>query len=1142
MKKWIIWTWIFGANCAFAQTNDHKTLLPVRVDKKWGYIDTAGNMLIDPLYDRASHFTTSGEKHVARVVKNNRAYVIDKNGHELYDPGINDFKLINDSVFLFYSGGLWGLFNFKSEIGTNPIFFSIQVADTENACYLVRNTLGYGLLGNNFKTILPCGYQAIKLRQNFIEIKRNGKQGLMDRQGHILIDAEHDQVAVLSSRYCWVRDSTCSSVMNLRTLEYVLDTTGIMKALDESYALLYTDSLKNLWTVDFQTHRIIKVPYQRMDTITGLSGVYRVDSNDLTGVWSPGRGEILPTRFTGLRWSEPYFEAMSGGTWDLYSAEGKRMTKLGYDRFLFNENGIFTFKNYMVGFLNYRAEELIPTVFRSIWWNNQVYKCKRGSGIAVLYEIEDGKVRDRMMVEGIMANRYQSSGGSGWGSEVVPVTPLRSEGWFRDNESGLWGLRRPDGRIAISPRYNDVRTIHESGYAITEKHYQIPLAANQLTVSANSFKGYGVVDEANFRQVCSPIFLYVDERTLASPEIHVIRVRRSDGMFTTVNKHSGRVASYALAYMDTFSNNRALALMHGNLASGHLRNIANYPSVLGDDNALYARWGLKLTGYPAYRSDRVWYTKNGNWNYLDENGDFLKVRTQNTKDENRVHPLQVTAGGEFENGYAPVEFKGQWYLMDSSGYFCDTVYYHSLERLKEMEHTHYLAISRECRQGVLDLNGNVIHEIGFRSVRTFNDGVAWALKKSSWGLLTASGNWIEPTGTVRRVADFSNGYGAFGMGRSWVFTDTNLNIIKPDIGYDIRNTSGFSEGLAAVQVQTGTKQFRYGYMDTTFRLAIEPHFVRAEPFHQGVAKVYINGKYRFINTQGEYITRKSFPRVHTIQNGLIPVMRKGGWGVLTTGGRLVVPNRYLSVSIHGKYIHAFRNRKLVVYHVDSGVLRTITGVNLASGFSDGVHRVVIGKFSGYLNANGTWLAEPKYEIAGDFNNGAALVGNRKETFSISKGLDTLAVVPFRLRGEFNDNTVKYARSVNGELRVSYLNVLFQDITSHHFEDGTDFSYGLAAVRINGKWGMMDTTGKWVVQPVYEAIYSWDENHIKVSAANLKGLISYRGEIVIPLEFDDLEFCRPENVIRAVNGQFFGYMNMNGEWIWRSDLFQSISGN
>jgi hypothetical protein len=54
-----------------------------------------------------------------------------------------------------------------------------------------------------------------------------------------------------------------------------------------------------------------------------------------------------------------------------------------------------------------------------------------------------------------------------------------------------------------------------------------------------------------------------------------------------------------------------------------------------------------------------------------------------------------------------------------------------------------------------------------------------------------------------------------------------------------------------------------------------------------------------------------------------------------------------------------------------------------------------------------------------------------------------------------------------EGKVGYVDVTGKTVIAPRFEEGGAFSEDLARVRLDGKWGFIDRTGQWVIKPTYE---------------------------------------------------------------------------
>ncbi|EMS7459497.1 WG repeat-containing protein, partial [Campylobacter coli] len=69
----------------------------------------------------------------------------------------------------------------------------------------------------------------------------------------------------------------------------------------------------------------------------------------------------------------------------------------------------------------------------------------------------------------------------------------------------------------------------------------------------------------------------------------------------------------------------------------------------------------------------------------------------------------------------------------------------------------------------------------------------------------------------------------------------------------------------------------------------------------------------------------------------------------------------------------------------------------------------------------------------------------------------------------------------------------------------NFNEGLASVGLNGKIGLIDKSGKFVIKPKFDSIRSFREGLAKVELNGKWGFIDKSGKIVIEPKFDDIGY-------------------------------------
>ncbi|MGC4054699.1 MAG: WG repeat-containing protein [Paludibaculum sp.] len=124
------------------------------------------------------------------------------------------------------------------------------------------------------------------------------------------------------------------------------------------------------------------------------------------------------------------------------------------------------------------------------------------------------------------------------------------------------------------------------------------------------------------------------------------------------------------------------------------------------------------------------------------------------------------------------------------------------------------------------------------------------------------------------------------------------------------------EGLAAVRVEE-SRESKYGYVDRTGHIVIEPRFNQAGPFSEGLAAVETSAR--------------------VVGNQVVDI----AWGFIDKAGMLKIPDKY----------------------------------NFAGTFSEGFARVAIkfGVSVGYINHDGRMTIPARFEQAWDFSEGLAPV-------------------------------------------------------------------------------------------------------------------------------------------------------------------------
>ena len=90
------------------------------------------------------------------------------------------------------------------------------------------------------------------------------------------------------------------------------------------------------------------------------------------------------------------------------------------------------------------------------------------------------------------------------------------------------------------------------------------------------------------------------------------------------------------------------------------------------------------------------------------------------------------------------------------------------------------------------------------------------------------------------------------------------------------NALPFADGWAAVK-QNG----KWGFVDTQGQFLIEPQFDDALSFGQHLAAVKVGGLWGYVNVYGKIVIEPQYREVKSFHHGSAPVLTQDGWKFIT---------------------------------------------------------------------------------------------------------------------------------------------------------------------------------------------------------------------------------------------------------------------
>lgn len=283
--------------------------------------------------------------------------------------------------------------------------------------------------------------------------------------------------------------------------------------------------------------------------------------------------------------------------------------------------------------------------------------------------------------------------------------------------------------------------------------------------------------------------------------------------------------------------------------------------------------------------------------------------------------------------------------------------------------------------------------------------------------------------------------------------------------------------LLARERNAATEQIKDWYNECAYMLkTLSNGYEEAYSFLGDVALVKVNGNYGFVNTNGDSMLPPIYSGASPMMGANAAVNDGEEWHIINRGGfkvaRTSSPVDYMGILVGGK--------------------------------------IPIGKDGKYAYTN-TGLQIPEelpYDYASNFKNGVAAVkkGERWALIDIEENLITDHIFEDVILDEFNTCHNAGVIFVKKDGKYYMVNASGQKITETAFDNAKPFvTAEPAAVCVGGKWGFVDSSGNWVMEPQFEDADSYSLGLAGICKDGLWGYINKSGKLMIDHQFED---CLP----------------------------------
>jgi len=320
--------------------------------------------------------------------------------------------------------------------------------------------------------------------------------------------------------------------------------------------------------------------------------------------------------------------------------------------------------------------------------------------------------------------------------------------------------------------------------------------------------------------------------------------------------------------------------------------------------------------------------------------------------------------------------------------------------------------------------------------------------------------------------------------------------------------------------------YRFGYADRTGKIILDTLYNEISRLTEVNGNdVYLvtstNGRYGLYKNNKEILANEYTDISFDPNNNLLIVQKDQAQGVVDLEGNNIVPIDYDSIIIGGKYIDAQKGEETVVFDSNGNNLNTdILSYNQVSDLA-----IVIDKNNNYniVDSSGNKKLKENYTYIEYFNNNYFIVtkdgktgvidGNGNVAINLNydaiqaiDGTNVLqAIKTDENRTDIIDSNMNIHEGIvnaNVVKKDNYIKVYSETEMKYYDLSGNEITYKslysnntLYASTNNGKWGLVDSNGKVVVNYDYDMVTEQNGNVFGVKKDGVWQVIDINGELV-----------------------------------------------
>jgi len=1178
----ILWAFLLLSVQTLAQATG--PLYPVLVNGMWGYINASGKLIVEPQYEQAAFFQFG---KYAIIKKESKYGVLDATGIEVKKCTYDSITFANDSLILvqfnnqwtveyangavllnnvydsvyvyathlkLYDGGKCGLYDLRSHISVSIDYTNLKFYGDKYLLAIQGNRLG--VIDENESIIIPFQYSSIlPINDSITRVETDGKWGLISTDGKCniapkwsridffgrgyikgligdrlelceypsgrVITDQYDDYYECSADYIAARRGLKVGIINGAGREEVPPLYDEVKHLTKEY--FSVKSMNGYGIIHISGDTILPLAYSKVGVkVYRPETIFSFFKGDKEGVVN-SQGEILvPPKFSEINLATGGgFKVVSGRLVGFYSFDGKEIFPARYHvigRYIGNTIQARYHNCYA---LANRDTILSGAINDKIVVANNVAKLYRDSVLEVLEINNDGIEMDRYEYLGMDSYSIAAT-------EELPIPrswPVRSfppgvkNVWRFSQKFNKWGLVNSEtGAYIIEPTYDRIHnTVYTNTYMtevfIEPTSYKIG-GANLTTISL-----YGVVSTEQGVEMMKPEYVFVQIPIENSRKGHSTTIDFGIHLSGQWEFVSGP-EDVAINFIGNRVNNTKRVHHNGQTSFGPYDPQSSTYSMVELVNLITDR-GTSWIGDSATLMrylDEKYYLNcyQGGWGYVQYRPSKKNLMAGKTERRDFYWNSALNS--------APMIVASEAYQFGVISKKLDPIIpsdNYSVRRYQVDEEELYLLGRIEPKYGFIDSKGALKIEANYDQLKNFGDGLAPFQQNGEWGYLNRDGTVIIPP-TFQRAEPFSANMAVVKKGRYYGTIDRNGREVIP---FEYKRIGGFVNGRTIVKSEAGE-----GLINELGVVLLKPKFSSITAFNDGNFYLVKDKKdYGLFDGEGNKILPTKYAKIgQPGESGVFYVRNDKLYAMFNTSGKRITKFTYRNLREEKEGVMAFKKGRYYGYMDAAENIVIPEQFSNAYNFQDGLAKVKIKKFYGYINKKGVFIIDPIWKRITDFANGYAVAENDsgkhviKNDGQLMGKLDTLELLTNY------ESDIALAQGKSG--KVFFINPHCDKIIDKGFESALSFTDGLAPVKSDGKWGVINRAGHEIVTPQYHGLSSYQNGFAMIEVSPFYSLTDSSGNMLFESNFETMLPVEREMIYVGKN-QKVGYIKSNGSFIW-----------